>query len=102
MQKKILNYKAAGVDITKGDNLVQRIKEMMGERGVSIGHFGGALPFPVSDYEEPLLVSSMDGVGTKTAVAKAMGIYSGIGRDLVQHCINDIAVCGAEPLFFMD
>jgi phosphoribosylformylglycinamidine cyclo-ligase len=97
-----MDYRTAGVDISKGDRLVARIKAMMGDAGAVIGHFGGAIPFPSADYKEPLLVSSMDSVGTKTAVAKAMKMHRGIGRDLVQHCINDIAVCGAEPLFFLD
>jgi len=97
-----VDYKLAGVDISRGNRLVARIKAMMGVAGAAIGHFGGAIPFPGSGYNEPLLVSSMDGVGTKTAVAKAMKMHRGIGRDLVHHCINDIAVCGAEPLFFLD
>lgn len=97
-----MDYKQAGVDIAKGERIVQRIKTLMGEAGKRIGHFGGAMPFPMSGYRKPLLVSSIDGLGTKGAVAAVLGRYEGVGRDLVHHSINDIAVCGAEPLFFLD
>jgi phosphoribosylformylglycinamidine cyclo-ligase len=97
-----MNYKQAGVDISAGDQVVEGIKQRMGASRGSIGHFGGAFPFDVSRYREPLLVSSVDGVGTKTAVAIALSRYDVIGRDMVHHAIGDIAVCGAEPLFFLD
>ncbi len=97
-----MNYRSAGVDISKGDRLVAKIKSMMGETGSRIGHFGGAVPLAVDQYREPLLVSSIDGVGTKTAVAMAMRQHRGVGRDMVHHSINDIACCGADPLFFLD
>ncbi|MDP8238202.1 MAG: phosphoribosylformylglycinamidine cyclo-ligase [Candidatus Hatepunaea meridiana] len=115
-----MNYNSAGVDISKGDRLVARIKAMMGASGAQIGHFGGAVSFPVEKYREPLLVSSIDSVGTKTAVAKVLcqvltpdtthyhstpdttHYHSGIGRDMVHHSINDIACCGADPLYFLD
>lgn len=97
-----MDYRSAGVDISKGDSLVARIKAMMGSAGERIGHFGGVVPFPRDEYIEPLLVSSVDSVGTKTAVAMALNIHDGIGLDMVHHSINDIACCGAEPLYFLD
>jgi len=97
-----MNYRSAGVDITKGDRLVARIKSMMGETGNRLGHFGGAVPFSLQEYKEPLLVSSIDSVGTKSAVALSMNRHDGIGQDMVHHSINDIACCGADPLYFLD
>ncbi len=97
-----MNYRSAGVDIAKNDRLVAKIKQMMGKHGDRLGHFGGAVPFPVGEYRDPLLVTSMDGVGTKTMVAVAMAKFDTIGHDLVHHSINDIACCGAEPLAFLD
>jgi len=97
-----MDYRTAGVDIEAGDRVVEGIKRLMGAAGAGIGHFGGAFPLDVSRWREPLLVSSVDGVGTKSAVAIACGRYDVIGRDMVHHAINDIAVCGADPLFFLD
>ncbi|MFC2149943.1 phosphoribosylformylglycinamidine cyclo-ligase [Calditrichota bacterium] len=97
-----MNYQSAGVDISKGERLVDRIKALMGADGSRIGHFGGAIPIPTGDYKEPLLVSSIDGVGTKIKVASALGKNSGSGRDMLHHSVNDIAVCGAEPIGFLD
>jgi len=97
-----MDYKTAGVDISAGEKVVDGIKKLMGAAGGTIGHFGGVFPFDASRYTKPLLVSSVDGVGTKTAVAAACGRWNAIGRDMVHHSINDIAVCGAEPLFFLD
>jgi len=68
----------------------------------SIGGFGGLFQPDFSSYKKPVLVSSVDGVGTKLIVAFKAGIYDTVGQDLVNHCVNDIAVCGAEPLFFLD
>lgn len=100
-------YKESGVDIKAGEELVESIKGMVSEthnaRVLSnIGGFGGLFSPDFSDYREPVLVSSVDGVGTKLIVAFKMGIYDTVGQDLVNHCVNDIAVCGAEPLFFLD
>jgi phosphoribosylformylglycinamidine cyclo-ligase len=68
-----------------------------------IGGFGGLYDVTfLKEYEHPVLVSSVDGVGTKLKVAFRAGRYEGVGRDLVNHCVNDIAVCGAKPLYFMD
>jgi len=97
-----MDYRFAGVDIKKGDSLLSRIKAMMGASGERLGHFGGAIPLPVEKYRHPLLVSSIDGVGTKVKVAAAIGRFDTIGQDLVHHSINDIACCGAEPLAFLD
>ncbi len=97
-----MNYSTAGVDIKKGDRIVDRVKEMMGAAGAQIGHFGGAIPIPMGRYKEPLLVSSIDSVGTKVMVATAVGRHDSLGFDLVHHCINDIACCGAEPIAFLD
>jgi len=100
-------YKSSGVDITTGENTVNRIKEYARSTFNSnvltdIGHFGGMFNFDSHKFKEPVLVSSVDGVGTKLKVAIELGIHDTIGQDLVNHCVNDIAVCGAEPLFFLD
>jgi len=100
-------YKSSGVDITTGENTVNRIKEYARSTFNSnvltdIGHFGGMFNFDSNKFKEPVLVSSVDGVGTKLKVAIELGIHDTIGQDLVNHCVNDIAVCGAEPLFFLD
>ncbi len=97
-----MNYQAAGVNIEAGEKVVSGIKQLMGAAGKGIGHFGGAFPVNFAGYEKPMLVSSIDGVGTKTAVAASQGRWEVIGRDMVHHSIGDIAVCGAEPLFFLD
>jgi phosphoribosylformylglycinamidine cyclo-ligase len=100
-------YKSSGVDITVGENTVSRFKEYARSTFNSnvltdIGHFGGMFKFDSDKYKEPVLVSSVDGVGTKLKVAIELGKHDTIGQDLVNHCVNDIAVCGAEPLFFLD
>lgn len=100
-------YKAAGVDIKAGEETVKKIKgfakSTFNENVLSdLGLFGGFFEFQKNAYAEPVLVSSVDGVGTKLKVAIAMNLHSTIGQDLVNHCVNDIAVCGAKPLFFLD
>ena len=103
----ILNYRAAGVDIDAGNELVQRIKPAIkatwrdGCVG-SIGGFGGLFELPLDRYRNPLLVSGTDGVGTKLKLAAELGKFDGIGIDLVAMCANDIAVLGAEALYFLD
>ncbi len=97
-----MDYRTAGVDISAGEQVVAGIKRLMGASGSAIGHFGGAFPINLEGYKKPLIVSSVDGVGTKTSVAAACGCWEVIGRDMVHHAIGDIAVCGAEPLFFLD
>lgn len=101
------SYKDAGVDIQAGDETVKRIKgyaKSTFNRNVltDIGMFGGLYELDLKKFRQPVLVSSVDGVGTKLKVAAGMKIYDTIGQDLVNHCVNDIAVCGAEPLFFLD
>ena len=103
---KRLTYRDSGVDIDAGDELVERIKPlaastMRKEVLAGIGGFGGLVRLPTG-YREPVLVSGTDGVGTKLKVAFATGRHDTIGVDLVAMCVNDIAVSGAEPLFFLD
>ncbi len=100
-------YKAAGVDIEAGDETVRRIKSLAKSTFNSsvlsdIGLFGGFFQPDLSNIKNPVLVSSVDGVGTKLKIAFAMKIHNTVGQDLVNHCVNDIAVCGARPLFFLD
>lgn len=100
-------YREAGVNIEAGDETVRRIGPMVRETftpGVlaDIGAFGSFFELDLTDYDRPVLVSSIDGVGTKLKVAVRAGRHDTIGQDLVNHCVNDIAVCGAEPLYFLD
>lgn len=100
-------YKDAGVDIDAGEETVRRIKNLVRPTftpGVltGIGAFGAFYEPDFSSYERPVLVSSVDGVGTKLKVAFLAGKHDTVGQDLVNHCVNDIAVCGAKPLFFLD
>lgn len=98
-------YGRAGVDIDAGDNVVNLIKPIVKKTYNSnvlgdIGGFGGL--FQLTDYKEPVLVSSADGVGTKLRIALAMDMLSSLGGDLANHSINDVWVQGADPLFFLD
>ena len=100
-------YAAAGVDIDLGNKVKSTLPQLLASthrREVlgKVGGFGGLFALDVKKYREPVLVSSVDGVGTKLKVAFAMDKHDTIGADLVNHCINDIAVLGAEPLFFLD
>lgn len=100
-------YKDAGVDVEAGEAMVNRIKPLVREtftKGVmtDIGAFGAFFRVDWKAYDDPVMVSSVDGVGTKLKVAFAMDRHDTVGQDLVNHCVNDIAVCGAEPLFFLD
>ena len=101
-----LTYRASGVDIDAGDALVERIKPLARAtlRPEVLAHVGGfaALCGLPAKYREPILVSGTDGVGTKLKVAFATGRHDTIGIDLVAMCANDVAVTGAEPLFFLD
>ena len=101
------NYKSAGVDLKAGEEAVEKIKNLakstFNKNVLSdIGHFGGMYELDLSKYKNPVLVSSVDGVGTKLNIAFQMNKHNTIGQDLVNHCVNDIAVCGAEPLYFLD
>ncbi len=100
-------YKSSGVDIEAGEQLVSNIKPMVKSTFTpkvlkDIGFFGAMFDARFPEYEHPILVSSADGVGTKLKVAFAMDIHSTIGQDLVNHCVNDILACGAEPQYFLD
>jgi phosphoribosylformylglycinamidine cyclo-ligase len=95
-------YEQAGVSINRGNEAVKRIKSMVGRLGVQeIGKFGGFFPLK-GGIKNPILVSSADGVGTKLKIAFMTGVHNTVGRDLVNHCVNDILVSGARPLFFLD
>src|ERR1700724_1129177 len=102
-----MEYKSAGVDIDAGNETVRRIKSLARATftpGVlsEIGSFGGLFRLDRDRYQEPVLVSSADGVGTKLKVAFMTARHDTVGADLVNHCVNDILVQGAEPLFFLD
>jgi len=105
--KKGISYADAGVDITSADRSKQRIK-MLARKTFNrhvlseIGGFGGLFALDLEKFPNPVLVSSADGVGTKLKVAFELGIHHTVGQDLVNHCVNDIAVQGATPLFFLD
>src|SRR5260370_19224453 len=100
-------YADAGVTIAAANDAKQRIRHHASRTftpGVlgGIGSFGALFALDKKKWKEPVLVSSADGVGTKLKVAMAMGVHSTVGGDLVNHCVNDILVQGAEPLFFLD
>jgi phosphoribosylformylglycinamidine cyclo-ligase len=105
--KKSITYRQAGVDIEKAEKSLSSVKHLISRTHNSrvlkdIGSFGGFYEFPSAEYKQPVLISSTDGVGTKLKVAIMMNKHDTVGADLVNHCINDIAVCGAKPLFFLD
>jgi phosphoribosylformylglycinamidine cyclo-ligase len=100
-------YASAGVDIDAANRATEKIKELarttFNARTLSeIGSFGGMFDGAFPNMQQPVLVASADGVGTKLKMAFATGIHNTIGRDLVNHCVNDILVQGARPLFFLD
>jgi phosphoribosylformylglycinamidine cyclo-ligase len=100
-------YAAAGVDIDLGNKVKATLPQLLASthrREVlgKVGGFGGLFALDLKKYREPVLVSSVDGVGTKLKIAFALDRHDTIGADLVNHCVNDIAVLGAEPLFFLD
>src|SRR5437762_14095677 len=104
---KPITYSDAGVDIDAATRATDKIKELarrtFNERTLSeIGSFGGMFDGAFPKLIQPVLVASADGVGTKLKVAFATGIHNTVGRDLVNHCVNDILVQGALPLFFLD
>lgn len=104
---RVLTYKKAGVDIDKANEFVKRIKPLIegtyNKNTVgTIGGFGGLFKADFSGMENPVLVSSTDGVGTKLLVAATAGKYDTIGIDLVAMCVNDVITTGAKPLFFLD
>lgn len=100
-------YAVAGVDIDLGNKVKATLPQLLASthrREVlgKVGGFGGLFQLDLKKYREPILVSSVDGVGTKLKIAFTMDKHDTIGADLVNHCVNDIAVLGAEPLFFLD
>ncbi|MCS5591369.1 MAG: phosphoribosylformylglycinamidine cyclo-ligase [Gammaproteobacteria bacterium] len=102
-----LTYKDAGVDITKGNDLIEQIKPIAKSTmrpGVlaGLGGFGAMFEIPLDRYTNPVLISGTDGVGTKLKVAEMLNKHDTIGIDLVAMCVNDLIVQGAEPLFFLD
>src|SRR5262245_10868945 len=104
---KPISYSDAGVDIDVATHATDRIKELarttFNSRTLSeIGSFGGMFDGAFPKLAEPVLVASADGVGTKLKIAFATGIHNTVGADLVNHCVNDILVQGARPLFFLD
>ncbi len=105
--KKSATYQETGVDIEKAEKSLSDVKKLIARTHnprvlKDIGAFGGFFEFPAAEYRKPVIISSTDGVGTKLKVAVMMNKHDTVGQDLVNHCINDIAVCGARPLFFLD
>ena len=104
---KAVTYRDAGVNIDAANRATEKIKELarstFNARTLSeIGSFGGMFDGAFPNMRQPVLVASADGVGTKLKIAFATGIHNTAGRDLVNHCVNDILVQGARPLFFLD
>jgi phosphoribosylformylglycinamidine cyclo-ligase len=102
-----ISYKSSGVNIQKADDFVHKIKPLV--KGTftksvlsGIGNFGAFFQPDFSKFKNPVLVSSVDGVGTKIKLAALFNKFDTVGEDLVNHCVNDIAVCGAVPLYFLD
>ncbi len=100
-------YAAAGVDIDAQDEALLRVKELVASTRTAgvlseLGSFGGLFKPDLAGIAEPVLVASADGVGTKLVVARMAGNFRSVGHDLVNHCVNDILVQGAIPLFFLD
>lgn len=101
------SYKSSGVNIQKADDFVHKIKPLVKSTFTKsvlsgIGNFGAFFKPDFRKFKEPVLVSSVDGVGTKIKLAAAFRRFDTVGEDLVNHCVNDIAVCGAVPLYFLD
>src|ERR1051325_976411 len=108
MSDNSITYRDAGVDIAAANEAVLRMREHIRTTFTpnvltDVGSFGGMFSLQgISAYQDPVLVSSIDGVGTKLKIAALVGRHDTIGRDLVNHCVNDILVQGARPLFFLD
>ena len=107
VSKKQTAYARAGVDVDLGNKLKRRIQSLVRQTHGpqvlgKIGGFGGLFRVKFPGIREPVLVASIDGVGTKLKIAFATNKHDTVGADLVNHCVNDIAVLGARPLFFLD
>jgi phosphoribosylformylglycinamidine cyclo-ligase len=107
MPEEPVTYRQAGVDIDAANAALLRVKESIRatqspEVLAGVGAFGGMFGLNLSEYRQPVLVASIDGVGTKLKIAFLMGRHDTVGHDLVNHCVNDILVHGARPLFFLD
>ena len=103
----VKTYKEAGVDIEAAEEFIRKIKPLIKsthQPGVlsEIGGFSGLFSLKGLNLAEPVLVSATDGVGTKLLLAELLGKYDTIGQDLVAMCVDDVVVCGAKPLFFLD
>ncbi len=106
-QKPTLSYKDAGVDIDAGESLIEKIKPLAKSTrrpgaGAELGGFGGAFDLKAAGYDDPILISGTDGVGTKLRIAIESGKVDTVGIDLVAMCVNDVLAQGAAPLFFLD
>src|SRR5436189_511641 len=107
MTRERKTYASAGVDVDLGNKLKRRIQSLVRETHGpqvvgKIGGFGGLFRANFPGMRDPVLVASIDGVGTKLKIAFALNKHDTVGADLVNHCVNDIAVVGARPLFFLD
>src|SRR5690349_1018657 len=105
MPNEPLTYRAAGVDIDEAQRALRAVTKALNLTHTSdviggIGGFGGLYRASFGEMSNPTLVSSIDGIGTKTKVAAMIGEFTGLGKDIVNHCINDILCQGAKPLFF--
>lgn len=103
----IKSYKSSGVDILKANSFVNKIKPYVKKTFTKnvlsgLGNFGALYEIPKKGFTNPVFISSVDGVGTKVKIAAVMKKFDTVGEDLINHCVNDIAVCGATPLFFLD
>jgi phosphoribosylformylglycinamidine cyclo-ligase len=101
------SYKSSGVNIQKADEFVDKIKPLVKKTFTKnvlsgIGNFGAFYEMDLKKFKRPVFVSSTDGVGTKVKIAASLNKFDSVGEDLINHCVNDIAVCGAVPLYFLD
>lgn len=101
------SYKSSGVNIHKADEFVDSIKPLVKKTFTKnvlsgIGNFGAFYELKLKNFSNPVFVSSTDGVGTKVKIASSLNKFDTVGEDLINHCVNDIAVCGAVPMYFLD
>lgn len=96
------SYDEAGVSVARGDSFAARLARLDSPAVGAIGGFAGGLEIDIARYRHPVLLSTTDGVGTKLLVARELGVWNTVGVDLVAMCVNDLAVCGADPAVFLD